>query len=191
MMKKLLVLALVLGIASLAPAALQLAVGGNVDPVDSEITLAPSEELVLGIDGVLAEPAGAYWIVAVNVAVGTVNGDAATTVGGLSRVNVGDYAYNTNYLLYYAGLASDFYGNSALSAVSGGLGDLGALSGMVVDGIVFHCEALGDAVVQLYTSATGGAGTWELEDSVVIHQVPEPATMALLGLGALVLRRKK
>ena len=35
-MKKLLVLSLVLGIASLATAALQIAVGGNTEPVDSE-----------------------------------------------------------------------------------------------------------------------------------------------------------
>ncbi|MCK4291709.1 MAG: PEP-CTERM sorting domain-containing protein [Planctomycetes bacterium] len=30
----------------------------------------------------------------------------------------------------------------------------------------------------------------ELEDSIVIHQVPEPMTIALLGLGALLLRRR-
>ena len=43
-------------------------------------------------------------------------------------------------------------------------------------------------VIELYTT---DFGTSELVDAVVIHQIPEPATIALLGLGGLLLRRRK
>ncbi len=56
--------------------------------------------------------------------------------------------------------------------------------GLLVDNIIFHCEGLGDATIKLFDSEP------YLLDSLVIQQTPEPATIALLGLGALLLRRK-
>jgi hypothetical protein len=79
------------------------------------------------------------------------------------------------------------WGLISLLATSGS-----APAGIYFDDILFHCEAQGDVVVKLYTvdpyfiAAT-------LVDSVIIHQVPipEPMTVALLGLGGLFLRRRK
>lgn len=57
------------------------------------------------------------------------------------------------------------------------------------DGIVatseFLCQGEGDVQLVIY----GNDG--EFADDLIIHQVPEPATMCLLGLGGLLLRRKK
>ena len=190
-MKKLLVLTLVLGIASLAPAALQISVNGDPEPVDSEIIIAPSEELILDIHGNLAPGEGLNWLYVVSSAQGSIDVSTAIAAGAASKINeqVGQ-AYFTDYFLYYAGLtASPVVHDPAFSAASGIWGDLGALGPVLLDGVIFHCEGLEDAIIQLYSSPD--QGVWTLEDTAIIHQIPEPATMALLGLGALVLRRKK
>jgi len=57
--------------------------------------------------------------------------------------------------------------------------------GQLIDNITFHCEGLGDVTMGLYD------GNFELLDTQVVHQVPEPISMALLGLGAMMLRRRK
>jgi hypothetical protein len=63
--------------------------------------------------------------------------------------------------------------------------------GVYFDEILFHCQGEGDVTVYLYDIGT----TWDIADgvidSVVISQVPEPMTIALLGLGGLLLRRRK
>ena len=187
-MKKLLVLMLVLGIASLAPAALQISVDGNPDPVDSQINIAPSQHLVLDVHTTETLPfQGTYLMLVVNAAEGTLSGGEATQ-GGLS----GDLNFYALTFAYYAGLTDYYNSNPVLSAVAGSVADSGELvtfDGKIYDLIDFHCEGPGDALVSLYSSPDSAA--WQFEDAVLIHQIPEPATMVLLGLGALVLRRKK
>jgi len=178
-MKKVITLVLVLSMVSMASAALQISVNGDPEPIDSEITIAPSDFLVLDIHGTTQAAETVYWMIVVEAAEGTVAG-GTPMAGGLSSM-FAQYMLD-NYFLGYAG-------RPGASAVGGTIADLGALDGLLVDLIDFHCEGEGDAIVQLYTSAD--TVSWGVEDQVIIHQIPEPATMALLGIGGLLLRRKK
>jgi hypothetical protein len=55
----------------------------------------------------------------------------------------------------------------------------------IVDGILLNCDWTGDVTLKLYDEA------FVLLDTQLVHQVPEPATIMLLGLGALILKRRK
>jgi hypothetical protein len=71
---------------------------------------------------------------------------------------------------------------------------------ILVDHVLLHCDdAPGDVVVWMSPDVAGGGsiyttgmpydGTWGA--GVVVHQVPEPMTIALLGLGGLALLRRR
>ena len=182
-MKKLLVLMLVFGMASLANAELQISVGGDLNPADSEIWAAPSQMLNLGVwttTPIYSGVGEGYFLLGVNPLHGSLS-------GGVSK-------YPTdNEVVYYSGMGTGFLPPEEV-------GDLGGIAtfrsasnpitGIIVDSIIFHCERLGDAVVHLY-EVPEDFSTTTLVDTVIIHQVPEPMTMALLGLGGLFLRRRK
>jgi hypothetical protein len=57
--------------------------------------------------------------------------------------------------------------------------------------ISFHCEGSDDVVVYLYEITNSWDINERLIDSVTIHQVPEPMTLSLLGLGGLGLLRRR
>lgn len=57
--------------------------------------------------------------------------------------------------------------------------------GLVIDGLIFKCLGDGDVVVTLADSDLA------VLDAVTIHQIPEPLTLGLLGLGGLFLRRRR
>jgi len=207
-MKKLLVLVLVLAMASLANGALQLSVNGDKNPVDSQINIRPSDELIIDIYTTTSISAAGTTLMAAVLTPGT------GTLGGNGHYVGGDGMYydptfgtdqsNLSGILYnnLNGLESIFPGKIGIQATttiwnSGVIPDSDpeasypnyAAGTTLFDGIVFHCEGLGDAMLQLYTvNVSTGATT--LRDTVIIHQVPEPATLAILGLGALLLRRK-
>jgi len=74
----------------------------------------------------------------------------------------------------------------------------GSVDGKIVDFITLHCEGEGDVVAQL--NSIGVNHIVAPEDrlltaadlgSIVIHQVPEPMTISLLGLGSLLLLRRR
>ena len=171
-MKKVLVLMLVLGIASMATAGLTITVGG-LPAEDSSIWLLPSDYALIGLynDGSVDQTIGYLYIQ---------EGDPGswTGVGGAYVPP----SVPTGFATYYGPVT--------------GMGDLWVLynseptTEVMGIGIVaefeFHCDGPGDVLITYYDTAVG------VMDTLIIHQdIPEPVTMALLGLGGLFLRRRK
>jgi hypothetical protein len=183
MMKKLLVLLILVGLTSMASAALQISVDGVQEPVDSEIWLEPSDTIYLDIwtdtDITPGNGEWAGWALVVNPANGSIS-------GGMPVVS------DAGIVIY-----DDALGNGFPSSPENGVWGMLALSELsiitagstIYDEIIFHCESEpDDAIVHLY-----GTNDWVtpiLLDTVIIHQ-PEPMTVALLGLGGLFLRRRR
>ena len=204
-MKKVLTLILVLGMASAASAALQISVHTNppggetwnpLDPQPTDITINVSDELILDIYTTTMIYAGAIgegdWFLMCDTNLGSISGGVANA----ALVATG------NVLAIYDGKATGAWQiDDPFDGVGGAVVVLGApiMAGdTLYDNILFHCGALGDTVITLVQGqaivSTQGDPYFEVTgtyDSVVIHQIPEPMTMALLGLGGLALIRRR
>ena len=189
-MKNLLIVFTVLAMASVTNAALLLSVDGVVDPPETAITLLPSETAVIDIWGDSQTPTPQ----AMYLASSKESCDMILDAAGLQIL------YGGSLSEYYQvedpdekGYISELIGGGPVcSAIFIVLADGGAppqppLDGTLVDGIILHCAAP-DLDGVLYLVEANGAGIF---DTQVIHQVPEPITFALLGLGGLFLRRRK
>jgi hypothetical protein len=180
MMKKLLVLALVLSMVGLANAGLSL----ETD-YDGRALL-PSETVtfkVLATDLMVSTYGNYPYFVVVAMP------DAGAITGGVAIVTpqTGDLNMIDNTLV-------DFFPVTGQAGIGGFVGSSSTTVGYMVQGITideiqFHCNGPIDAVVQLWVS--GDFATFEMIDSVIVKQIPEPITMVLLGLGGLFLRKKK
>ena len=204
-MKKLLALGLVLGIASMAHAGFVISVNGIIDPPETEIVLQPSQEVILDIHGANNDGAPLGFFLLVN-GPGSINGSSfvpnpASAPGGYFDPGYGGEGDLSDYqdaeqfaagvglsvpdlLAAFGGVADMSFGNVASSSPAPS-----DLNGLLVDGIVFHCEDIGEVIVELWSA--GQLGPEVLLDTQVIHQIPEPMTMSLLGLGVLGLLRRR
>jgi hypothetical protein len=194
MMKKLFVLMLVLGLASAASAAagLAISVGDDNEPADSDYYVLENGTLTLDVhattDIVGAGAGEGDWVLICDEALGTIR-DGNT-------VPYGDVSLN---IMWTAS------GSGVVDLPEGYDGDVGTVivfgttltvpSGTVLfDDIVFTC-LVGEGDVTIILAKINE--DWEymgddwIYDTVVIHQIPEPATIALLGLGGLLLRRRR
>ena len=199
-MKKLLILMLVLGLASTASATYTIRVAHGTspgvapdwetdyyDPVDTELVLEPSDLLWIGAyNDTLGVPGATQQVDNLFLAIAEPSPDTAWT---------------GNWVMYsppmvpgapdnvYDGV-QDFWGTGALIDLwvlfpNNGVPD--SFMGIgVIDAKELHCvEGPSDDLVYLIDQ------TGTIIDTILIHQVPEPMTVMLLGLGGLLLRRRK
>jgi hypothetical protein len=212
-MKRLLVLLLVLGMASMAQAAVSLNISVDMDkdgpqlpiedPVDSQINVAPSESIWIDIHGLV--PSGEYTSVIVQVnGLGELSGGhvALTSVGNISFELMNkeetdpDVEMTWQEIADYFGLGSGLQNSLYmvnLTDTDGVNTPFDDLEGTLIDQIVFHCTGEGDATITVWdwdnSDVENGIPT--IYDTLVIHQVPEPMTLSLLGLGGLALLRRR
>jgi len=162
------VLVLFLSMAVVANASLYITVNGEVNPPDSSITIIPSTWIVLGIwDDSQTQPG--------SLALGLTMG-----LGNLDDSRISTSA-GVNAALKDDALAAAGFGlqNPFISLEIGA-----AQTGMLVNEIDFHCDGPGDVTLALVND------DGIVIDTQVIHQIPEPLTLALLGLGGLFLKRR-
>ena len=197
-MRKLLILTLVLGMASMASATMTLVVGSSgtqgvaptsyYDPVDTQLNILPSDYLWVGVyndtDGVAGvdNQQGQYFM-------GIVTPDPATWTGAWIQYEqpsgplvpgATDNAYMGPTVVGQP-TPIDMWNLALTNGVPLDLNLIG-----VLDAKELHCEELGDVHVTLFSAQM------QPIDTITIHQnIPEPITMALLGLGGLFLRRRK
>lgn len=181
MMKKMLTLVLLLAIACGVSASSVTLVGiapgepGSVenplyesDTIQIQVT---TDTTLVGLDAIL-----------------TVASGPGTIVGAIGLADAVSYGWDE-------GLSFDPIVTGQSAEI--GMGNFGGNAGPIVGYYELHCDGPGDVVVTLSSgSYFGGSmdinyGTPDIYGELVIHQVPEPMTMGLLGLGGLFLRRRK
>lgn len=178
-MKKLLILMLVLGLTSLASADLVFTVNGELQP--EEITLYPSDEIVLDLH--LTE---GQTILQYQLMYELSNEQAEFITEGI----VFPWAS-----MFAGKIYSEGPGFVEISASNFMMSVPGPLD--LMDGLVIHCLEATDVVLTVTNTSDNTtingevipAGT--LMHTLVIHQIPEPATIALLGLGGLLMLRRQ
>ncbi len=168
-MKKILVLMLVLGFASMATAALSLYVNGA--PAESStITLQTSETIWIGV-----------------YSDGTTDQGKHSGIVILDPSGLGQPGAWTGASIDHLQIPGGFVGVSPPVGIFVQTNaDTGLFIGPGISSeFEFHCTGIGDVDLLLLDDLYGPVGF------LTIHQIPEPITMALLGLGGLFLRRRR
>lgn len=185
-MNKLLVVMLVLGMAGMANATLMLSVDDVNNPAETTINLKMSETVKIDIAGEAPYDAPGQFYLGIKL-------------GGLGSLNIDNvtipYAGNSKQVAWIDSTAAPGLGiiNPFVSVYLYDLVEPGnplkPLSGKLVDNIIFHCDGYDPMNPDVTLILLSGAG--QPLDTQIIHQIPEPMTVALLGLGGLFLRRRK
>ena len=183
MVKNILTLLLVLGLASTAGAALQISVNGELNP-GNDIMIGVDGTAVIGIwtDADIVNNDGFDYLVGVDAGLARFDWSGATfsttpAINEITRAWPG------------GALPDPPIGHEGFAGSVFNIGNTVAAGTLLVNNILFQGIAEGNAVITLYN--TPDTGPLEIHDSVTIEVVPEPATLALLGLGSLLLRRRR
>ena len=173
-MKKLLMMALVLGMATVASAGFQIIAPVEMDPSDTVMIQVVSDTPEIG------GFAGGLGIV--------IGSGPGSWTGVSAAPGMPDPPAANNFADYYGNIQETI--DPGLPAWDLWYMDLTSVSVDPFDPQIwfeaeFHCDGPGDVEIILTDFDLVPIG------SVIIHQTPEPASLALLGLGGLFLRRRK
>ncbi len=194
-MKKLIVLLLVLGLASVANAHFIFTVDGVEQ--GPEVWIAPSEIIELDLELSADEQSTCYdlyYVLNNNQAELIVDG-ASGSYPGLPPMTDIEFPTTTTYQgKYYVDDAQhvEIYQGTASGEVMPG-------GSVLMRELYLHCLEPTDVTltIEVYdVTKVGPVGDEPIEigtilHTLIIHQIPEPATMLLLGLGGLLLRRRR
>jgi hypothetical protein len=186
-MKKLLDLFVIASLTTMAYGTMSLTISVGGDTTITEVTMAPSGHLVLDIKNIgdFNQPAEAMYFGLI------ADSDYGLITGGATDMNVAPSASSLDQdPADYADLVA-IYGDDGIFGSIGAWQTGTYAGGVYFRDIDFHCVDDGDVTIYLISSGAD-MSEWHELDSVLVHQVtvPEPATIALLCLGGLLLRKK-
>ena len=196
-MKKLIMLMLVFCMASIATALPVLSVGGDTETKEFWVEPVPSAELILDVH---VDPG----LVGATLDIVLSNDQGSLDPSGMI-FNPMYYFMEMAELPWEFPWKENTVPPSTPTYVSIGGGNFANANTdhrWVMDGLIFHCEEPTDVTIYLYAGVGGldyypdGLGAEDIQegtllDYIIVHQIPEPMTIALLSLGGLFLRRRK
>jgi hypothetical protein len=179
-MKKSIIITLVMVITSIANAEMLISVNGVIDPPETQFFTGPSGIFTIDIWGDGQSEQGLYWVGINRGDPASLNFDNATILYPGNSVEIG--VIDDDELAQELGFNNIF----AYFLLADTHSPPPPLQGTLVDQILFHCEGFWppDATIMLLSEELS------LMDTQVIH-VPEPMTVVLLGLGGLMMRRRR
>jgi len=190
-MKKFLVLLLVLGIATAANAeVVGLVFTVNGLPQPPEITIGPSQSIEIDLEIAASHTNSDYTLnydlYAPGTDIPTQLAEFVTT--GAAFPNASSYMFGSGFAGPRTSVHFQISGSNFGIPING--------PAIIMNGILIHCIGPGDVLLKIVCQ--GGTkvdgqdvpfGT--IMHTLLIHQIPEPATLMLLGLGSLFLARRK
>ena len=191
-MKKLLVLALVLCLATSASAILQLSVDGGPNP--GQITLAPSDWIELDVTSAPGFIAGQFSIVLSNsqglLDWGTIQFDPEY------EILIPGLGYMADYDMPWRLTPGQDPDPHRVTIDGGNFSGITVSPETILWDLWFHCEEATDVEIYLVSDGLNTESGWidagTLLDTLYVTQIiPEPMNIALLGLGGLLLRKRK
>ena len=192
-MKKLLTVLMVLSMAAMANAAVVI----NVD-MGADTELAAGETATISIVATNEQSPSDLYLFVTDGSFGTVSGgsvvwsDFSATAGEMT-LHDGAGDQHVDAVRQYGWPGWPDATQTYYISLTGNTNPL-TMNGTVVNGITYRAEIAGDSTIILGSVVDDGQGGYLMSavlDTVVIHQVPEPMTIALLGLGGLLLRRRR
>jgi len=110
----------------------------------------------------------------------------------MATITGGEVGPDVEWRVEFSGSASDLW--SVPEHEDGQYGSIGSFElgpGLYLDKFVYTGISAGDVEVRFLEVSSSSGAIIDVPDSIVIHQVPEPVTIGLFGLGGLLLVRRK